>query len=112
VPGDGAPGARCRQAEPERRVAGHRDRGDTFHRIAELAVSADGGVGGLWSNDQGVVAVADEVFCYAYYAVCDTVDIGWEGLRNDRDPHVIKFAHGVFEFRQDAVTAGRTIDDN
>jgi hypothetical protein len=59
-----------------------------------------------------VVALADEVFCHADYAVRDAVDIGRERLRNDRDPHAHKVAHDVFEFRQDTVTPGRTVDDN
>jgi hypothetical protein len=44
--------------------------------------------------------------------VCDAVDIGRERLRNDRDPHAIKFADVVLGFRHDTVTQGRTVDDN
>jgi hypothetical protein len=37
-----------------------------------------------------MVAIAGEVVCHAYYAVCDAVDIRRERLRNDRDPHAFK----------------------
>jgi len=69
-------------------------------------------VRGLRGYDQRVVAIADEVFCHAHYAVCDAVDVGRERLRNDGDPHAHKVSHETFEFRQDTVTYGRTVDDN
>jgi hypothetical protein len=59
-----------------------------------------------------MMALADEVLRHAHYAVCDAINVRREGLRNDRDPHVFKVAHEVFEISHGAVTYKRTINDN
>jgi hypothetical protein len=87
VVGDGPADLRAGKAEAKGGVSGQGNGRDTLHWVGELAITAEGRTRGLGCNDQWMVAVAGEVVCHAYYAVCDAVDVWWERLRNDRDPH-------------------------